>query len=85
MLSPHEIRLCSSLNLPPTRFITLKTVLLSGSDHSYAIKQEPNEAKCFGFGASATSSSGAVNGANSSHIDSIKKYFTRAGWLAGSN
>lgn len=30
LLSSNEIQLCSSLNLPPTRYITLKTILLSG-------------------------------------------------------
>lgn len=78
MLSMNEIRLCSSLNLPPTRYITLKTVLLSGSDHSYAIKQEPSEMVKGVLGAGS-------NNANSSHIDSIKKYLTKAGWLAGGN
>lgn len=31
LLSSNEIKLCTSLNLPPTRYITLKTVLLSGA------------------------------------------------------
>lgn len=28
-LSFHETQLCSTLNLPPTRYLTIKTVLLS--------------------------------------------------------
>lgn len=40
MLTHNEIKLCSSLNLPATKYLTLKTVLLSSADHSYAIKQE---------------------------------------------
>ncbi len=31
LLSSNEIQLCSKLNLPATRYITLKTVLLSGA------------------------------------------------------
>lgn len=31
LLSSNEIRLCTKLNLPATRYITLKTVLLSGA------------------------------------------------------
>lgn len=31
LLTTNEIQLCSSLNLPPTQYITLKTVLLSGA------------------------------------------------------
>lgn len=31
LLSSNEIKLCSKLNLPATRYITLKTVLLSGA------------------------------------------------------
>lgn len=80
MLSHNEIKLCSSLNLPPTRYITLKTVLLSGSDHSYAIKQEPPTASGGDAGKGAGVGAGA---AGSSHIESIKKYLTKAGWLAG--
>lgn len=70
MLSQNEIKLCSNMNMAPTRFITLKTVLLSGSDHSYAIKKEPQ----------GGTDSAAIN---SSHIHCIKKYLTKAGWLAG--
>jgi len=29
LLSFNETQLCSSLNLPPTRYLTIKTVLLS--------------------------------------------------------
>lgn len=86
MLSPSELKLCSSLSLPATRYITLKTVLLSGSDHSYAIKQEP-EAKGVlgggGGGGNTGSSNGSVGRNSSTQI--IKKYLTRAGWLAGGN
>jgi transcriptional adapter 2-beta len=31
LLTFNEHQLCSSLNLPPTRYITIKTVLLSNS------------------------------------------------------
>lgn len=31
LLSSNELRLCTKLNLPATRYITLKTVLLSGA------------------------------------------------------
>lgn len=85
MLSQNEIKLCSSLNMQATRYITLKTVLLSGSDHSYAIKQEPlgsHDSKSV-LGVGPATGNGAA--ANSSHIGTIKKYLTKAGWLAGSN
>lgn len=89
LLSSSEIKLCSNLNMPATRFITLKTVLLSGGgDHSYAIKQEPGDQKLAGQGMMTGSSNGGGGGAaqaNSSHIDSIKKYLTKAGWLSAGN
>lgn len=73
LLSQNEIKLCSSLNMPATKFITLKTVLLSGGgDHSYAIKPEQ-----------LALTAGAAGAQNSSHIDSIKRYLNKAGWLAG--
>ena len=76
LLSQTEIKLCNSLNMPATRFITLKTVLLSGGgDHSYAIKPEQ-------AGTTTTTATGAQGGSQS-HIDSIKRYLNKAGWLAG--
>lgn len=40
LLSSNEIKLCTSLNLPPTRYITLKTVLLSGASLNTPTPQE---------------------------------------------
>lgn len=78
MLTHNEMKLCSSLNLPATQYITLKTVLLSSADHSYAIRQDTPG----GEGKSNVSRIGGGGGVNR-HIDSIKQYLTSAGWLAG--
>lgn len=82
VLSNSEIKLCLNLNMPPTRYITLKTVLLSGSDHSYAIKKEPSGGYPKSLGGDGGSEASATN---SSHIQCIKKYLTKAGWLAAGN
>ncbi|GAB0087645.1 Transcriptional adapter [Sergentomyia squamirostris] len=43
LLSSNELKLCATLNLPPTRYITLKTVLLSGARSAIDIKVSPLE------------------------------------------
>lgn len=79
LLSQSELKLCTSLNLPATKYITLKTVLLSGADHSYAIKQEPPPVvKSVMMG---HNNGTGMNGG--SHIESIRKFLTKAGWFTG--
>lgn len=43
LLSTNELKLCATLNLPPTRYITLKTVLLSGARSAIDTKISPLE------------------------------------------
>ncbi|XP_055678236.1 transcriptional adapter 2B isoform X2 [Lutzomyia longipalpis] len=43
LLSTNELKLCATLNLPPTRYITLKTVLLSGARNAIDTKVTPLE------------------------------------------
>ncbi|XP_059610507.1 transcriptional adapter 2B isoform X1 [Phlebotomus argentipes] len=43
LLSSNELKLCATLNLPPTRYITLKTVLLSGASRAIDAKVSPLE------------------------------------------
>lgn len=39
LLSSNELQLCITLNLPPTKYITIKTILLSGAT---TVSNDPN-------------------------------------------
>jgi transcriptional adapter 2-beta len=42
LLSFNEVQLCSSLNLPPSKYLTIKTVLLSNAK---IVEMDPMEKK----------------------------------------
>lgn len=71
-MSQTELKLCNSMEMAATTYITLKTVLLSGGgDHSYAIKPEQ------------AALAGGAAGGGGTQVDSVKRFMKKAGWLAG--
>lgn len=99
LLTSTEIKLCVGLNLPPTRFITLKTVLLSGggrnagaaaevagSDSGTATTQTAakREGDSSRYGSNNNNNNAITPNMNSTE-KTIRKYLIKAGWLSAGN